>query len=67
MESSNAALRAKNDAAADRELRELREDTLKGLRFTQELVDTSLETNTSEADSLILSHARTIIERRWPA
>ena len=39
MESSNTALRRKNDAAAERELRELREDTLKGLDYLRALVN----------------------------
>jgi len=62
MESSNTALRAKNDAAAARELRELREDTLKGLNYTLDLIQDNLDDGAS-----ILAAAIDIIESRWPA
>jgi hypothetical protein len=63
MESSNAALRAKNDAAAARELRELREDTLKGLEYA--LV--TFGGNLNEADRTILIDAKEVLQEVWPA
>lgn len=60
MESSNTALRAKNDAAASKELRELRADTLSGLRYARSLIEEG-------SDFWILGDAIDTIERRWPA
>jgi hypothetical protein len=63
MESSNAALKAKNDAAAARELRELREDTLKGLEYALSTFRGSM----NEADKSILIDAHDVLRIVWPA
>ncbi len=64
METSNAALRAKNDEAAARELRELREDTLKGLRYTLELVSKRADSVRGNEES-ILHDAIEVITMLW--
>lgn len=62
MESNITALRRKNDEAAARELRELRADTLEGLKYAIELVR-----GDAPPAHTTLENAISIIERRWPA
>ena len=69
MESSNTALRGRNDEAAARELRELREDTLKGLEYALSLGPPApvVALGDDDADNETLRDAIEVLEERWPA
>lgn len=73
METSNTALRAKNDAAAERELRELRADTIEGLKYAIDLVRGELPFiegfgyTPPRSAHTALELAIELIESRWPA
>lgn len=66
MDSSNTALRRKNDEAAERELRYLRVDTIEGLRYALSLGDDEPE-GVALFRAMTLRDAITVIEERWPA
>ncbi len=69
MESNIAALRAKNDAEAARQLLLLRADTLEGLRYAHSEIESGehLLGHNDGRDSQTLRDAIKVIEERWPA
>ena len=78
MESSNTALRSKNDEAAARELSELRADTIEGLKYALDTLTVKAEGVNDGRSPFVLAAIETgekaqlraaldIIERRWPA
>ena len=67
MESNASILRRRNDAAAERELREARADTLSGLRYAITLREGQNPLLPHRGtDTIVLRDAITIIERGWP-